>query len=79
MGKVFLNHAAKPSHSLVSVTQAQFRASLRGTVKLTDSQGAVIPGATVTLVNTDTNNTQGAFLFVLRAIALWTKVSIVSM
>jgi hypothetical protein len=35
--------------------QAQFRGSLRGTVK--DSQGAVIPGATVTLVNTDTNNT----------------------
>jgi hypothetical protein len=35
--------------------QAQFRASLRGTVK--DSEGAVIPGATVTLINTETNNT----------------------
>lgn len=35
--------------------QAQFRASLRGTV--TDPQGAAIPGATVTLVNTDTNGT----------------------
>ncbi len=35
--------------------QAQYRASLRGTVK--DSQGAVISGATVTLINTGTNNT----------------------
>ena len=34
---------------------AQYRGSLRGTVS--DAQGAVIPGATVTLVNTDTNNT----------------------
>jgi len=32
---------------------AQFRASLRGTV--TDSQGAALPGATVTLTNTATN------------------------
>jgi Carboxypeptidase regulatory-like domain/TonB dependent receptor len=40
---------------LVSAAQAQFRASLRGTV--TDPQGAVISGATVTLTNTDTNNT----------------------
>ena len=39
----------------VCAAQAQFRASLRGTV--TDPQGAAIPGATVTLVNTDTNYT----------------------
>jgi len=41
--------------STVSV-QAQFRASLRGTVS--DSTGAVVPGATVTLVNKDTNQTE---------------------
>ncbi len=40
---------------LAGAAQAQFRASLRGTVK--DSQGAAIPGATVTLVDTDTNRT----------------------
>ncbi len=37
------------------LAHAQYRASLRGTVS--DSQGAVIPGATVTLVDTDTNKT----------------------
>src|ERR1041384_8200278 len=40
---------------LVSPLVAQFRASLRGTV--TDPQGAVVPGATVTLINKDTNAT----------------------
>jgi hypothetical protein len=39
---------------LTTLVQAQFRASLRGTVS--DSQGAVVPGATVTLVNKDTNS-----------------------
>src|SRR5271166_5985783 len=38
--------------------QAQYRGSLRGTVS--DTQGAVIPDATVTLVNKDTNNTMVA-------------------
>ncbi|HEX3987575.1 MAG TPA: carboxypeptidase regulatory-like domain-containing protein [Acidobacteriaceae bacterium] len=37
---------------------AQFNASLRGTVS--DPSGAVIPGATVTLTNKDTNRTQTA-------------------
>src|SRR5580700_10024001 len=44
--------------SLVASTtllQAQYRASLRGTV--TDSEGAVVAGATVTLVDQDTNRT----------------------
>jgi Carboxypeptidase regulatory-like domain/TonB dependent receptor len=36
-----------------ALAQAQYRASIRGTV--TDEQGAVIAGATVTLVNTATN------------------------
>lgn len=39
-------------------TQAQFRANLQGTV--TDPSGAVVSGATVTLVNTETNRTQTA-------------------
>jgi len=38
---------------LASPVQAQFRASLRGTVS--DPTGAVVPGATVTLINKDTN------------------------
>ena len=38
-----------------ALAHAQYRASLRGTVA--DSQGAVIAGATVTLVDTDTNKT----------------------
>ena len=37
-----------------AMAHAQYRASLRGTVS--DPQGAVIAGATVTLVNTDTNH-----------------------
>ncbi|MEP6643426.1 MAG: carboxypeptidase-like regulatory domain-containing protein [Acidobacteriaceae bacterium] len=37
------------------LAHAQYRASLRGPVA--DTQGAVISGAAVTLVNTDTNNT----------------------
>jgi len=41
---------------LTSVAQAQFRASLRGTVS--DPSGAVIPGATVTLVDKETNETR---------------------
>lgn len=40
----------------VGVAHAQYNASLRGTV--TDPTGAVIPGATLTLVDTDTNATQ---------------------
>jgi hypothetical protein len=40
---------------LTGLAQAQFRASIRGTV--TDTSGAAIPAATVTLVNTDTNQT----------------------
>ncbi len=35
---------------------AQFRASLRGTV--TDSSGAIIPGATLTLIDSETNTTR---------------------
>lgn len=39
-----------------TAAQAQFRASLRGTV--TDPTGAIIPGVTVTLIDTDTNATR---------------------
>ncbi len=38
------------------LAHAQFRASLRGTVE--DTSGAVVPGATVTLINKDTNETK---------------------
>lgn len=38
---------------LTTFVHAQYRGSIRGTV--TDPQGAVVPGATVTLLNTDTN------------------------
>src|SRR5664279_469957 len=41
-----------------SAAQAQYRGSLRGTVS--DPSGAVVSGATVTLVNKDTNNTMVA-------------------
>ena len=41
---------------LVGTAHAQFRASLRGTIR--DPQGEAVPGATVTLVDTDTNHTQ---------------------
>ena len=40
---------------LLGSAQAQFRGALRGTV--TDTQGAAIPGATVTLTDTETNKT----------------------
>jgi len=43
---------------LVPFVQAQYRASLRGVV--TDPQGAVVSGATLTLLNTDTNATMTA-------------------
>lgn len=42
--------------SFATETHAQFGASLRGTV--TDPTGAVVPGATVTLTNKDTNQTK---------------------
>ena len=43
---------------LVPVAHAQFGASLRGTV--TDQTGAVIPGAAVTLVKKNTNETRSS-------------------
>ncbi len=44
--------------ALTTLVQAQYRGSIRGTV--TDPEGAVVPGATVTLLNTDTNLTMTA-------------------
>ncbi len=41
---------------LVPAAHAQYRASLRGVI--TDPQGAIVPGATVTLTNTETNEKQ---------------------
>jgi hypothetical protein len=43
---------------LTGVASAQFRASIQGTVA--DPDGAVIPGATLTLLDTDTNHTMTA-------------------
>ncbi|HEX6126020.1 MAG TPA: carboxypeptidase-like regulatory domain-containing protein, partial [Pyrinomonadaceae bacterium] len=39
-----------------TVGNAQFRAGIQGTV--TDNAGSVVPGATVTLTNKETNQTQ---------------------
>ncbi len=41
---------------LFSVASAQFKAGIQGTV--TDNLGAIVPGATVTLTNTETNQSQ---------------------
>lgn len=46
------------SLSLGAIANAQYRASIQGVV--TDPQGAVVSGATVTLKNLDTNQTQTA-------------------
>ena len=43
---------------LTATAVAQFRTSIQGVV--TDSTGAVIPGATLTLKNLSTNETQNA-------------------
>jgi hypothetical protein len=57
-----------PAH----LAQAQFRASLSGTV--TDPSGAIIPGATITLTDKDTNQSRtgtsdGSGLFTFNALA----------
>lgn len=57
---------------LATSSFAQFRASIRGVV--TDSQGAVVPGTTVTLLNTDTNAkmtavTDGYGIYVFNALS----------
>lgn len=53
--KIFLVVALLAVAFFANLAQAQFRGALRGTV--TDTQGAVVPGATVTLTNTGTNST----------------------
>jgi len=58
--------------SMATGVHAQFGASLRGTV--TDSTGALIPGATISLINKETNNTKksvsdGSGIYTFNALA----------
>ncbi len=43
---------------LITAAQAQYRGSIQGVI--TDQQGAVVPGATVTLTSKETNRTLSA-------------------